>query len=153
MALTLPAAVAACTVPSVLVRRVGRQALINLCMTHPHAAGALLSTVDDLAKWDAALYREKLVKQESLKKAWTPLVVNDGRPTRYGYGWMITTVEGQRIITHGGSINGFSCEAVRLPDAKVYVAILTNREASVSNLHLKIADAGDPQAGLSRGSS
>ena len=110
-----------------------------LSMSHPHAAGSLMSTVDDLAKWDAALYTEKLVKQESLKKAWTPFMMNGGKVTRYGYGWGINSLAGERMITHGGGINGFTCDAVRLPDAKVYVAILTNREGGVGNLAQMIA--------------
>ncbi|MGH9799457.1 MAG: serine hydrolase, partial [Blastocatellia bacterium] len=110
-----------------------------LSMSHPHAAGSLMSTVDDLAKWDAALYTEKPVKQDSLKKAWTPFVMNGGKVTKYGYGWAINTLEGERMITHGGGINGFTCDAVRLPDSKVYVAILTNREGGVGSLAQKIA--------------
>ena len=117
-----------------------------LSMTQPHAAGSLISTVDDLAKWDAALYTEKLVKQESLKKAWTPFVLNDGRATKYGYGWGVTTLEGEKMLTHSGGINGFTCDAARLPESKVYVAILTNREGGTANLVPKIAAmvAGKP---------
>jgi CubicO group peptidase (beta-lactamase class C family) len=110
-----------------------------LSMSHPHAAGSLMSTVDDLAKWDTALYAEKIVKQDSLKRAWTPFVMNGNRPTRYGYGWAITTISGERTITHGGGINGFTCDAVRMPDQRVYVAILTNRDSGVGPLAQKIA--------------
>ncbi|HQR33037.1 MAG TPA: serine hydrolase [Blastocatellia bacterium] len=117
-----------------------------LSMSQPHAAGSLMSTVDDLAKWDAALYTEKLVKQESLKKAWTPFVMNGGRPTNYGYGWGISTLQGEKVISHGGGINGFTCEAIRLPESKVYVAILTNRDSGTASLGPKIAAlvAGKP---------
>ncbi len=117
-----------------------------LSMSHPHAAGSLMSTVDDLAKWDAALYTEKLVKQDSLKKAWTPFVLNDGKATKYGYGWGVTTLEGERMLTHSGGINGFTCDGVRLPDSKVYVVILTNRDSGVGPLTPKIAAmvAGKP---------
>lgn len=117
-----------------------------LSMSQPHAAGSLMSTVDDLAKWDAALYTEKLVKQESLKKAWTPFVMNGGKPTNYGYGWGISTLQGEKIISHGGGINGFTCEAIRLPESKVYVAILTNRDSGTASLGPKIAAlvAGKP---------
>jgi D-alanyl-D-alanine carboxypeptidase len=110
-----------------------------LSMSLPHAAGSLISSVDDLAKWDAALYTEKLVKQDSLKRAWAPYVLKNGRQTNYGYGWGISTLQGQRMITHGGGINGFTCDAVRLPDARVYVAILTNRNGGVGNLAQKLA--------------
>ncbi len=108
-------------------------------MTQPHAAGALISTVDDLAKWDAALYTEQLVQQQSLTKAWTPFVMNNGKATKYGYGWIVTTLEGERMITHSGGINGFSCDGVRLPDSRIYVAILSNRGDRFGHLAKKIA--------------
>ena len=110
-----------------------------LSMSHPHAAGSLMSTVDDLAKWDAALYTEKLVKQASLKKAWTAFVLNDGKPTTYGYGWGVSTLQDMQMLAHGGGINGFTCDAVRLPGTRVYVAILTNREGGAGNLAKKFA--------------
>lgn len=110
-----------------------------LSMTWPHAAGALMSTVDDLALWDAALYTNKLLKQESLKQAWAPYPLKDGRSTKYAYGWFISSVEGHRTVEHGGGINGFTCDAVRLPDDRVYVAILTNRDSGTEELGPKIA--------------
>jgi len=100
-----------------------------LSMTQPHAAGALVSTVDDLTAWDAALYTEKLVKKASLEKAWTPAVTRDGKPTRYGFGWAVSTLRGAPAIEHGGGIFGFSTYAVRLPREKVYVAVLANTDS------------------------
>jgi CubicO group peptidase (beta-lactamase class C family) len=100
-----------------------------LSMTQPHAAGSLMSTVDDLARWDAALYTEKLVKQASLRRAWTPATLADGKSTGYGYGWTMSAVQGHPSVEHGGGINGFVCHALRLPEDRVYVAVLTNRVA------------------------
>jgi len=100
-----------------------------LSMTQPHAAGALLSTVDDLAKWDAALYTEKILKQESLKRMWTPYTLKDGTSTGYGYGWAISTLQGSPTIQHDGGIHGFVSDGLRLPQEKVYVAVLCNTTA------------------------
>lgn len=99
-----------------------------LSMTQPYSAGALVSTIDDLALWDASLYTEKLVKRASLEKAWTPAVTRDGQPTHYGYGWAISTLRGARALEHGGGIFGFSTYGIRLPDDKVYVAVLANSD-------------------------
>lgn len=99
-----------------------------LSMTQPHAAGALVSTVDDLAAWDAALYTEKLLKKASLDKAWAPAVTRDGKPTRYGFGWGISTLRGSPALEHGGGIFGFSTYGIRLPEEKVYVAVLANTD-------------------------
>jgi D-alanyl-D-alanine carboxypeptidase len=97
-----------------------------LSMTQPHAAGALASTVDDLAKWDAALYDGTLLRPETLARAFTPFRLNDGTSTSYGYGWSISQYDGLATIEHGGGINGFTCHALRIPSERVFVAVLTN---------------------------
>lgn len=110
----------------------GKDGYINapyLSMTQPHAAGALVSSVDDLVLWDAALYTNKLVKQETLKRAWTPAKLTSGKLTHYGFGWAINSYEGHNVIEHGGGINGFSTYALRMPDDRVFVAVLTNKDS------------------------
>jgi CubicO group peptidase (beta-lactamase class C family) len=97
-----------------------------LSMSQPHAAGSLLSTVDDLAKWDAALYTDALLGAESRKKQVQPFPLNDGESTRYAYGLFIGDFRGQPMIQHGGGIFGFSTYGLRLPRDRVYVAVLTN---------------------------
>ncbi|MEW6129864.1 MAG: serine hydrolase domain-containing protein [Acidobacteriota bacterium] len=123
----------------------GSKGFVNaayLSMTQPGAAGALMSTVDDLAIWDAALYTDKLLKPDTLKKAWMPSKLTDGRLTHYGYGWAINDYEGHQMISHGGGINGFVTHVRRLPIDKVFVSVLTNRDTGNPNpeeLTLKIA--------------
>ena len=111
-----------------------------LSMTQPYAAGSLLSTVDDLARWDAALYTERVMKQASLQKAFTPYLLKGGVPTGYGYGWMRMQYEGRSVIEHGGGIHGFSTSAIRVPEDRVFVAILTNRDYQTPDeLALRVA--------------
>jgi CubicO group peptidase (beta-lactamase class C family) len=107
----------------------GYQNAAYLSMTQPFSAGALMSSVDDLALWDAALYTEKLVKQQSLKRAWTPRLLNNGKSTHYGYGWSMSTYEGHPIIEHSGGVNGFATDALRMPADRIFVAILTNKDS------------------------
>lgn len=97
-----------------------------LSMSQPYAAGALVSTVDDLARWDAAISSGKLLKESTWKKAFTPYTLNDGTVIKYGYGWEIGKLFGLKIISHGGSINGFNSGVLRIPDEKLYVAVLSN---------------------------
>ena len=104
-----------------------------LSMTQPYAAGSLLSSVDDLALWDAALSSEKLLKNENLEKAFVPYVLNNGKSTGYGYGWGISEYEGYRLVEHGGGINGFTTYALRIPGEKLFVAVLTNRDTGEPN--------------------
>ena len=97
-----------------------------LSMTQPFSAGALVSTVDDLARWQAALDRGEILSAESRRRMWTPVVLPDGRPTRYGFGWAIWSYQGHPVVEHGGTINGFSTANMRLPDDRIYVAVLSN---------------------------
>ena len=97
-----------------------------ISMTRPHAAGSLASSVDDLAKWDAALYTERLLSQHALQQAWTPLTLKNGRHTHYGYDWGSVPLEDVTVIEHGGGIHGFATHAMRIPERRLYVAALSN---------------------------
>ncbi|MBK7320766.1 serine hydrolase domain-containing protein [Candidatus Villigracilis affinis] len=97
-----------------------------ISMTQPYAAGALASTIDDLALWDTALYTEKLLKLETLKQAHISYQLLDGSPTAYGFGWMISEYAGHRVIEHSGGIHGFRSHTIRLPDDHAFVAVLSN---------------------------
>ena len=111
-----------------------------LSMTQPYAAGALASTVDDLVLWDSALYTEQLLKHETLQQAHISHRLTDGSSTAYGYGWAISEYAGHRLIEHGGGIHGFRTRAIRMPDDRVFVAVLSNNGgANPEPLAFKIA--------------
>lgn len=95
-------------------------------MTQPFSAGALVSTVDDLARWQAALDGNGFLSAESRRRMWTPVTLPDGTPTGYGFGWGIWRYEGHAVVEHGGAINGFVTANMRWPDDRVYVAVLSN---------------------------
>lgn len=99
-----------------------------ISMTWPHAAGALASNVDDLALWDAALYGHTVVSQGLLQQAWTPLTLKRGKPTWYGFGWAISPFDGATVIEHSGGINGFRTHALRVPEQRLFVAVLANSD-------------------------
>jgi CubicO group peptidase (beta-lactamase class C family) len=89
--------------------------------------GGIYSSVEDLFKWDQALYTEKLVKKESLAAAFTPGVLADGTALDYGFGWFINQYHHQQRVMHGGSTSGFRNVIQRYPDARFTVIVLTNR--------------------------
>ncbi len=91
------------------------------------ADGALYLTVLDMAKWDAALYTEKLLKKSSLDLMWTPVKLNDGRTAPYGFGWFLGQVNGHRLIQHGGAWQGFNADIARYVDDKLTVIVMANR--------------------------
>lgn len=100
-----------------------------LSMTLPYSAGSLLSTVDDLAKWNAAVAAGKVVDRKLLDKAWTPFQLTSGESAGYGYGWSMRQLSGERVIQHGGGINGYASFALWLPERDVYVAVLANHQS------------------------
>ncbi len=111
-------------------QRVGGELVLPemMSMSHPWAAGALYSNLDDLAAWDAALDTDRLLSRASLDQCFTPVALNDGTATSYGFGWFIEQFKGRRIIWHSGRINGYLAHALRLPDEGLYVAVLSNIE-------------------------
>jgi CubicO group peptidase (beta-lactamase class C family) len=92
------------------------------------ADGALYFSILDLAKWDAALYTDKLLKPSSLQQMWTVAKLKNGQPNpgNYGFGWFIDTVNGHRVIEHEGQWQGFNTNISRYVDDKLTVVILTN---------------------------
>lgn len=103
------------------------------------ADGSLYFTTGDLAKWDAALYTTKLLKQSSLDEMWTVQKYqagpNKGKPNKghYGFGWEINEMNGHRLIEHGGAWQGFTTMICRYVDDKLAVIVLTNLDSAHSN--------------------
>src|SRR5205085_12182197 len=90
------------------------------------ADGSLYFTVFDMAKWDAALYSEKLLKKSSFDQMWTPVKLNSGKTHSYGFGWSFGEIKGHKIIEHGGAWQGFTTFIARYVDDKLSVIVLTN---------------------------
>lgn len=90
------------------------------------ADGALYLTIYDMAKWDAALYTEKLLRGSSLQQMWTRVKLNNGKIEDYGFGWSLNDVRGHRIIEHGGSWQGFKAHIARYVDEKLTVVVFAN---------------------------
>lgn len=102
-------------------------------MLNTTADGSLYFSVLDLAKWDAALYSERLLKKSSLDLMWTPALLkggqaNAGRPNsgHYGFGWFIDDRNGHRCIHHDGSWQGFETAIDRYVDDQLTVVALSN---------------------------
>jgi CubicO group peptidase (beta-lactamase class C family) len=106
-------------------KRVGNT-LVNatyLDMSIPYSVGSLYSTVEDLYRWDRALYSEKLVSKKLLNEVFTPY--RDG----YGFGWKILKEFQRKALTYGGGINGFSTSIRRYPDDDSCIIVLSNLES------------------------
>ena len=107
--------------------------------------GGVYSSVEDLAKWDAALYDSRLLRAELLRQAFTPATPTDDPAVRYGFGWRISG----ETVWHSGETVGFRNVIVRWPARHFTVILLTNRDApepyalalAIAKLYLPEADA------------
>lgn len=98
--------------------------------------GGIYSSIDDLAKWDAALYDGRLLRPTSLQAAFKPATRTDEPDVEYGFGWRITG----ETLWHSGETMGFRNVIVRYPKRKLTVVVLTNRnEPEPYKLALEIA--------------
>jgi hypothetical protein len=101
----------------------------------PFAAGAIYSTVEDLYKYHTGLQLYKLLKKETLNKAYIPYKNN------YGYGWMINSYDGKTIVSHSGGASGYRSNFVRITEDNVCIVLLNNTEnANVEIITRKIVD-------------
>lgn len=105
-----------------------------LDMALPYAAGSIYSTVEDLYKWDQALYTDKLLPANLKQQIFTPGLQH------YGYGWVIDKVAasdpgaGQTWIGHAGGINGFDSFEQRFVEDHDLVVLLDNIPNGIANL-------------------
>ena len=92
------------------------------------ADGSLYFSILDLAKWDAALYTEKLIKRSSFEQMWTVSRLTNGQPNsgHYGFAWFIQAKRGHRVLDHGGAWQGFETHISRYIDDKLTVVVLSN---------------------------
>ena len=110
------------------------------------ADGSLYLTALDMAKWDAALYSERLLKRTSLEQMWTPVRLNSGKTEPYGFGWRFDEMKGQRIIEHGGAWQGFTSFIARYPAQRLTVIVFTNLSgADPGRVAHRVAGLYDPQ--------
>lgn len=91
-----------------------------------YSAGAIQSTIGDFFKWHQAVHTYKLVKKETIEKAFTRYKLTDGKETDYGYGWKLGFVYESPSVWHGGSIEGFGNIEIYLPKEDVFVIIFSN---------------------------
>jgi CubicO group peptidase (beta-lactamase class C family) len=94
--------------------------------TWPFAAGSLCSTTDDLLIWMRALHTGKVLSPEQYALLTKPDTLNDGSPIRYAMGIMNYELYRNKLIGHGGGINGFLSDTRYFPDANLYIICLVN---------------------------
>ena len=102
-----------------------------LAMSQPYSAGAMCSTVGDLAKWNRALNTGHVVSAASYALMTTP--EGAASSSHYGFGLAKDTIAGRPMIAHGGGINGFSTGNAWVPSAELSITVLANSSAARSD--------------------
>ena len=89
--------------------------------------GRISSIAADLLVWDKALYTNKLIKQSTLAEAFTPMKLNDGSFSNYGFGWMLRTDSLMgKVVYHTGDNPGYKTQIIRYLDKNKTVILLNN---------------------------
>ena len=89
-------------------------------------SGGILTSLEDYAKWDAALRTESPLRDETRQEMWTKFTLNDGTPGTYGFGWFPSEFDGQRVVHHNGSTQGFTAHVIRGLEDGVTVFVFRN---------------------------
>ncbi len=91
------------------------------------AGGGITTTVVDMAKWDAALYTDKLLKRSTWEQMWTNAKLNNGQIVNgSGLGFGLTPFRGHKRVGHTGGGSGYSTGMSRFVNEKLTVILLTN---------------------------
>jgi len=95
-----------------------------------NTAAGIISTVEDLAKFDIALNKNQIISEKSKELAFTPMISNSGKTLPYGLGWFIQnpTNPNQKILWHYGFGPSISSLYIKIPSSKLTLIILANTD-------------------------
>ena len=102
-------------------------------MSVPHAAGGLVGSVEDLAKWGDALHHGKVVRPDSYAKMTAPTKLPGGKSHDYGFGLGFAKLRGRPLIGHNGGIFGFVTDSAYLPQEDMFIAVFANSDSPRTN--------------------
>jgi CubicO group peptidase (beta-lactamase class C family) len=111
-------------------------------------AGGILSSAFDLAKWDEALYGDRLLSAESKAIMWTEVILPNGEGTGYAFGWSVRPYQGLTSQSHGGQVAGFVANFSRFPEQGAAIVVFLNRyRVSSGNLRVAVLHTFMPSLG------
>src|SRR5437660_864255 len=120
-----------------------RELLGHLGSSYTIPGGGLISSADDMARFEAAMLADKFVKRPARDLMWTPQKTPDGKSTGYALGWGISDKFGIHIVAHTGGQQGTSTAFVLVPERRAGVIVLANMDSvdsgNLADQILKIA--------------
>jgi CubicO group peptidase (beta-lactamase class C family) len=103
--------------------------------------GGIYSSIEDLMKWEASLFTEKILKKETIEQATTRKQFKNGKMNDYGYGWFLKKYEDKEVVYHTGDTKGFRTVLYRIPSERILIIVLVNRnEGEMEELAEKILE-------------
>ncbi|HEX6161058.1 MAG TPA: serine hydrolase domain-containing protein [Thermoanaerobaculia bacterium] len=119
---------------------------IDMSMYHVVGDGAVYTTTEDLAKWDANFYDPKVGGQRLLDALQRQAKLNNGEEIDYAAGLMVRPYRGVRSVSHGGGWAGYRTEMIRFPEQRLTVIAISNHAGadpgamarSVAELYLEL---------------
>jgi CubicO group peptidase (beta-lactamase class C family) len=103
--------------------------------------GGVLTTVDDLARWDRNFYQPVVGDASLITQLTTSATLRSGKSTEYGFGLRVERYRGKKLIAHAGGIRGFSAQIYRFPNDRFSSIVLCNTgTANATTLARSIAD-------------
>jgi CubicO group peptidase (beta-lactamase class C family) len=105
-----------------------------------NASAGLVSTVRDLARYDAAIDAHVLMSSSTQLLAWTPFRLASGREAPYALGWFVQSTVAGRAVWHYGQWPTFSSLILKLPDRGVTLILLANSDGLSSRFPLTSGD-------------
>lgn len=108
----------------------GRYAKLMRPDRHFAGGAGIVSTVDDLAKYDIALDSGEIASESVMEQLFTPAVASDGSALPYAYGWYVQEYQGEKLVWHGGwdEEAGFSALYLKAPERNLTFIVLANSE-------------------------
>jgi serine beta-lactamase-like protein LACTB len=95
--------------------------------------GGLISSADDLARFETAMLADKLVRRSTRELMWTSLKTADGKLTGYALGWGISDRMGMHVVAHTGGQQGTSTALALVPERHAGVVVLANVDGVDAN--------------------
>lgn len=102
-------------------------------MSVAHAAGGLVASANDLAKWSHALHQGKVVPPELYREMTQPVRLADGSSRPYGFGFRLQQLRGRKALVHGGAGRGINTDGIYIPSEDLFVAVLANSDDSATD--------------------
>lgn len=119
----------------------------NPLSQNAYSAGAIVSTLRDMARWEAALHSRKLLSPQSYREMWRPLQLAGGAPPplNYAFGWVTDTRGNDRYVMHSGGTPGFSSAISRNLDSGISAIVLANHgDRILDDLALEVTRIARP---------